>query len=108
MKIKDDQRNSWWNHIPESAKIVKIAVFLEVSPPSSRLLHSKFHSKMSAPRSEFASNIGTMRSTGRFPSRAFGAPCLKLNPSDLIGEYGTTLRGPKLGPLFQSNVIGPS
>ena len=68
MKIKYHQRNSWWNHIPESAKIMKIAVFLEVSPPSSRLLHSKFHSEMSAPRSEFASNIGTMRSTGRFPS----------------------------------------
>ena len=27
MKIKDDQRNSWWNHIPESAKIVKIDKF---------------------------------------------------------------------------------
>ena len=26
----------------------------------------------------------------------------------MIGEYGTTLRGPKVGPLFQSNVISPS
>ena len=32
----------------------------------------------------------------------------ELNSSDLIGEYGTTLRGPKVGPLFQSNVISPS
>ena len=88
MKIKYHERNSWWNHIPKSAKIVKIAVFLKVSPPSTRLLHSKFHSKMSAPRSEFASNIGTMRSTGRFPSRAFGAPCSRRSTNVRNNDRG--------------------
>ena len=44
--------------------------------------------------------------TGKYFS-FWGVVNILVNES-LIGEYGTTLRGPKVGPLFQSNVIGPS